>query len=41
MAKIGFDNGKGYFFCFSSVFAFKQTKEQIMLQAKPLKMLKK
>ena len=39
MGKIGFANGKGknwIFFC--SVFAFKQTQEQILLQVQPLKM---
>ena len=39
MGKIGLAHGEGkhYFFSFSSIFAFKQTKDQILLQVQLFK----
>ena len=41
--KIGFAHGEGNFFLlfFSSVFAFKQAKEQMLFQVRPLKIVNK
>ena len=42
IGKVDFAHGEGkHFFSFSAVFAFKQTKEHILLQVQPLKMLNK
>ena len=41
MGKIGFVHDEGHFFSFDSIFFFKHTMEQILIQAQPLKMLNK